>query len=411
MTRRNPKPSAKSAPGQESIEIVSGKLGPLGPQKIEIYPLTVFIGKQGTGKSLIAQMLFLFRALGDLVKLEVGRRIASSRKRIVEGDTTELVAKVIDGLRSGRRRFANLTQPNATIAWRGRHALTGEMESLRFNAQFATRAIAPTRSLLSLAKLAAESRAALPFGAMFVPTERLLFSMLPAAELYRALSLPLIFESFASELDRLWDAAADASPDVLETPRLATARDRLKAALGGEIHRTASNWRWKFNVGGDARALDLDMASSGQRSSGYLDTIALGLLALRARKKLGEGFTLYLEEPEIHLHPDAERLVVELLSVLVANGIRVVLTTHSLTVLYAVNNLLLRSKLADSAAAPTLSPGQTQAYLCDHDGKVTPLLDRKHGFIDEQHLGGVADTLLAEMNSITQKLRKQGAPP
>jgi predicted ATPase len=49
---------------KESIQIEGG-FGPIQSEpltKIDISPLTVFIGPQGTGKSLISQMLYFFQA-------------------------------------------------------------------------------------------------------------------------------------------------------------------------------------------------------------------------------------------------------------------------------------------------------------------------------------------------------------
>lgn len=392
----------------EHIEIVSGRLGPLEAQSIEIKPFTVLVGRQGTGKSLVAQMLYLFRALGDLARLEAGRRVAGARKRPVKLDVNDVFGRVVDGLRSGHRRFANLTVPNATIAWRGVHALSDKPEELRFNAQFATRQINASRRPITLMKSAIEART-IPLGAVFVPTERLLVSLLPAAELYRSLELPLIFESFTTALERLWDAGQDATPDVLSAPLLEEARGELRRSLGGELHRTATMWKWRFASDEQSRSLDLDMASSGQRSNAFFDPIALGLLALRARGRLGQGFTLYVEEPEIHLHPEAERRVVELLGVLVHHGIRVVITTHSLTVLQSVNNLLLRSKLAPRRDLVRLDPKDAEAYLFSPDGRARALVDRRAGFIDETALGHVADDLQSEMNRIAVQLHELGA--
>ena len=46
------------------------------------------------------------------------------------------------------------------------------------------------------------------------------------------------------------------------------------------------------------------------------------LFSLRAAGELGEPFTIYVEEPEIHLHPTAERAIVEVLAYLVNSGFR-----------------------------------------------------------------------------------------
>ncbi|MFH0902815.1 MAG: AAA family ATPase [Pseudomonadota bacterium] len=391
---------------RESLHIRAGRLGPLEPQSLDISPLTLLIGGQGTGKSLVAQSLYLFRALPQLVHIEATGRILQQRRRqAARVDLDRIVEKVIDGLRSPRRRFANLTHPNVTLEWEGVHSIDGldsQPRTLGFNAQYATRQVQLRKSLKELAEEVTDSRAN-ELGALFLPSERLLFAMLPDPSIHRAIGLPLLFEAFVRAVNLLYDAATDqsAEPDVT-----------LANALGGYVRRTPTTWRWVFadKYMKRTRTIDLDMASSGQRAAGILEILGPGLTALRTRGALAEPFTLYLEEPEIHLHPEAERLVVEMLATLVRAGFRVVVTTHSLTVLYAVNNLLLRTKLReiDSTDGLYLEPQEVAAYHLQN-GIAKDLLEENPDFIDESALGTVADDLQGEMNRIAIRLHDAGS--
>ena len=121
---------------------------------------------------------------------------------------------------------------------------------------------------------------------------------------------------------------------------------------------------------------------------------------------MASPFTLYVEEPEIHLHPRAEWAVIEALAYMVSKGFRVVMTTHSLTALYVINNLLLaggrRRKGAGRRSAAEgidLLFKDVAAYHL-HAGEVTSLRDEETGQLDESALGRVADTLAAEMNRL-----------
>ncbi len=81
-----------------------------------------------------------------------------------------------------------------------------------------------------------------------------------------------------------------------------------------------------------------------------------------------------------------------------------VITTHSLNVLYVLNNLLLASKLPSQKAAdevPTeirLAPGLVAAYHLQLDGAVQPLHSGAGEGLDERALGAAADDLAAQMN-------------
>ncbi len=222
------------------------------------------------------------------------------------------------------------------------------------------------------------------------------------------MSAPLILQTFAQIMDVAGRIQSDWPDGVPDTEQGKWIRKRLMGALGGEAHMRGSAWRWEFDVEGKKRGLDLDMASSGQRANWPLSIIPQVLFSLRARGELAEAFTLYVEEPEIHLHPEAEHAIVEVLAYLVRNGIRVVLTTHSLTVLYTINNLLMASSLPSQELADEipleirLRPDDVAAYHLKQDGSIERLPTDKNT-ISEESLGSVADDLSLQMNRILAK--------
>jgi len=222
------------------------------------------------------------------------------------------------------------------------------------------------------------------------------------------MSAPLILQTFAQFMDVAGRIQSDWNDGVPDTDQGTWIRDRLLSALGGRAYLRGGAWRWEFEADGKTRTLDLDMASSGQRANWPLSIIPQVLFSLRARGEVAEGFTLYVEEPEIHLHPDAERAVIEVLAYLVKKGFRVVLTTHSLTALYTINNLLLASSISERELAKEippdvrLSPDDVAAYHLRLDHPIERLLTSE-GTISETALGSVADDLSLQMNRILAK--------
>jgi len=69
------------------------------------------------------------------------------------------------------------------------------------------------------------------------------------------------------------------------------------------------------------------------------------LVALRAAKP---GQLVYLEEPELHLHPRAQYALAEPLADAATRGVRVVAETHSSLLLQAVQALVAEGKLDPS---------------------------------------------------------------
>jgi hypothetical protein len=93
-----------------------------------------------------------------------------------------------------------------------------------------------------------------------------------------------------------------------------------------------------------------------------------------------KGSLVILEEPEAHLHPDAQRNLVRLLIRLVNRGVRVLLITHSPYVLQQINNCIMLYRLDKAkreeffkkhgyTKEDILNPDLVSAYLFELDKK------------------------------------------
>lgn len=89
----------------------------------------------------------------------------------------------------------------------------------------------------------------------------------------------------------------------------------------------------------DGRRINLGNCSSGQQ-----ETLPLALMLKRLPfLRMRSGSSVYIEEPEAHLFPTAQRLALELIALTFnasESRLQVVITTHSPYVLTALNNLL-----------------------------------------------------------------------
>jgi predicted ATPase len=95
-----------------------------------------------------------------------------------------------------------------------------------------------------------------------------------------------------------------------------------------------------FLVHKDQRKVNLTNASSGQQETLPLVII---LKTLTRINSVGGGFTLYIEEPEAHLFPTAQKRIVELLARTfnsTNNKFQIFVTTHSPYILSSFNNLI-----------------------------------------------------------------------
>ena len=411
MPREKKQPDRKRH--TEIFTISGGALGPVPACELQIRPFTVFLGAQGTGKSLVAQTLYAFEELPCLMAYVSARRGAARK------DSVELFRSILDQLRSSERRFGTFASPNVNITWQRSSDdewPQAALQKLSFRAYSATGQVTVKRAMrefLDRLRRDVLSQREPPLRhAVFFPTERMVISQLRSAMSAGYLALPITFSLFSQWMD---DRAAPivgnwvrGEPDTREG-RLV--KQLGAEALGGQARKYGDQWKWQFGSGKARRQFDLDMASSGQRANWSLPYLASALFSIRGTGDVGEVLTIFVEEPEIHLHPLAQRKMVEILALLVRSGFRVVVTTHSLVVLYTLNNLMQAALLGTELDEPDLPapelriPAEDVSVYAFSPGKPPrQLVDFKRAFIDETELGRVDEELSTELNAVAARL-------
>ncbi len=378
--------------------LIKGNLGPIKANEsglsLDVRPLTVFIGEQGTGKSLISQILYFFRNLPFLA-----RYYAIQQSNEISDE--KLIRVALDNLRSDRRAIAVFGNPNATVKY-------GDKKELGFGLHTVNSQVIPRKALLEQVNFLRSQSVAPRGNALFVPAERVLYAHAKDPTVWDLLALPSTLKFFASALESAGNTFDQWDKGIPATEQGRFARELGLAALKGEVEHQADKWFWRFDP---HKRVDIDMASSGQKANWPLVLLAEALFDWREQRAIGEPFYLHVEEPEIHLHPAAQVAMVKILAYLVNQGFRVTITTHSLTVLYVINNLMLASELKTADNHPVihseapipelrLSPERVSAYVFRSDGQVQDLVDREEGFINETELGRIGEQLSYEMNFI-----------
>jgi hypothetical protein len=380
---------------KEILHIKKGALGPirnLPESGLEIYPFTLFIGKQGTGKSLVSQLIYFFRNLPLLVRYYRARMGP-------EASPERIVRAALDNLRSARRAIAVFADPSAIVTY----GYAGQEWGFRMDRR--NRLIYPHQSMKrDIERMHGRLETGRLGKAVYIPAERILYSHAQAPSVWEILSWPSTLFRFGDLMEMVaetfhqWE---DGQPDTVEGQRI---REIGKQALGGEAYRVGERWKWEF--GGKER-LDIDMASSGQKANWPLVLLAEALFTWRRDREIPEDFAIHMEEPEIHLHPEAQVAMVKILAYLVNHGFRVLVTTHSMTVLYVLNNLIEASALPEDYTEPgipepevRLKPGKVGAYFFREDGVVVDLVDKALGVISEAELAEVGESLVVEANRI-----------
>jgi len=110
-----------------------------------------------------------------------------------------------------------------------------------------------------------------------------------------------------------------------------------------------------------------DLVSIADVGFGLSQTLPVIVALLVAQS----GQTVYLEEPEIHLHPRAQARMADLLSEAAQRGVRVIAETHSSLLLRAIQTLVARGKLSPDLVKlhwfTRLEDGSTEVKSADLD--------------------------------------------
>ena len=162
----------------------------------------------------------------------------------------------------------------------------------------------------------------------------------------------------------------------------------------------------------DGRRISIANSSSGQQETLPL-TIILAALPFLASPAVGQ--TVYIEEPEAHLFPSAQRNIVELIATVFNSRkeqLQFFITTHSPYVLTALNNLLQAGLLYEESSEDiqhqlekivsrykSLDVDDLSAYVLS-DGKCNSIVCPDTGLIDARVIDSVSDELAIEFDQL-----------
>lgn len=162
----------------------------------------------------------------------------------------------------------------------------------------------------------------------------------------------------------------------------------------------------------DNRKINVSFSSSGQQETLPLLVLLKSLTRITVK---GSGATTYIEEPEAHLFPSAQKKIVELISVIYNHAgisLQFVITTHSPYILTAFNNLLQAGHLLENGADKkklfkivpefeVLKCGELNAYAFQ-DGGVVSLIDEETGLISADLLDQVSEEIAVQFDELLE---------
>ena len=243
------------------------------------------------------------------------------------------------------------------------------------------------------------------YSQFFIPAGRSFFSQVNTnifTLLNNKQSLDPLLIEFGSLYENLKEIGIEKDALIHEVEVLMN--DILKGAL---VRKEKKDWIYH----NDGRIVNLTKASSGQQEV----TPLLYLLALfPVLNFTNGGATVFIEEPEAHLFPTAQRKVVQLLARLAndyRNDFQLFITTHSPYILSSFNNLMEAGKIAQEQPEKQkeiekvvpreewLKPADVNASSI-FAGKLTSLIDEETKLISQNHLDSVSDDLAIDFGKL-----------
>lgn len=390
--------------------------GPVAEADLAIRDLTVFIGPQASGKSLTAQLLYFMRGIEELAppgaeEHEEESHLLGLLRSWMDPAALELAISE-DSSVSWRPRGDEGAVESAFSVYR--HKQGAPHPTLSWDLSLEDNEVLEDR----LAKTLDAGQLKPPTGEqqIYVPAGRILCSLLPpglAVSLLNRKSLR--WPGFLAQFYATMEEAIEKLP----------ASPHSSSTAVGALAKSASSLRGTLSRGRNHVRLTIETRDGTQITTGITGGFASGQLEswplwalIQAHLDTPEVKRIFIEEPEAHLHPAAQRDLVETLVVLLRHRFRFVVTTHSPYILYALNNALMAGKVrAANRPLPAgfsdefvLTPAQVSAYRFAPDGVVRPILDEETALLDAKDLDDPAGELGGDFARLQDALDAPEAP-
>ena len=399
---------------------------------VEFHPLTVIIGPQASGKSVLCKLGFFFQSLLSDQLRSVSERESfttfkeSTRKKFLRwfpieswgdkkfeicfsaGEFESRITRTEYKGKLGQTFRIHMSEPFQKL-YETSLAQTEKITNARLERDIDT--IMPTwevrEAILGLqGRLLGADRID---GQLFVPAGRSFFTSIGRAiavfEQSSTLDpLTIVFgRIFRSHLDRM-----------SRTRHIETSAPIARAfieMLGGELRGNRDEEHLSMK---DGRKIPLSLLSSGQQE-------LLPLLTVLPDRNARSKQLLYIEEPEAHLFPSAQSQLVQLLASL-TNGSRdqtsLVITTHSPYVLAKFNNLILAGSLGRRRKDQVAKVVPTEYWIGRHKLRAYAIFEgtlhqitQKDGLIDADYLDDVSGEIGMEFERLLEIEAEANAKP
>lgn len=409
---------------------------------IEIKQINILIGPQASGKSVIAKLLyffknFIFEIIDVSISLKSKRDLDKGLKLKFReyfpvsswGNNNFKIRYSIDEeYVEISRKQSKKKQSSIIIQYSGRYkdALTElrdftkktkkkELEQpnrLNLRSQIKLNYHIERAFLLVLAE---EENKLAAFTQLYIPAGRSFFAHLKNS-IFTFLSENNTVDPFLADFGTFYERSKSPmlleiiNDEALEQQELSKETNLLneKILCGKYLQKNGEDYLQLA----EKRTIEISNSSSGQQ-----ETLPLIIILRRlAFEQIGiSGSSVYIEEPEAHIFPTAQKNIVELISTVYnarKDSLQFFITTHSPYILTAFNNLIQAGILAVDATEEKieqisqhvpksrfLNPDEVAVYSLEN-GYCKSIIDEETGLIDANIIDEVSNELAIQFDEL-----------
>lgn len=410
-------------------QIIIENFGGLKKMEFELKNINILIGPQASGKSITVKLLYFFKTFTtEIIKsIENGES-----KRTLDSKQKERFSNYFPKESWPKNNFKiqyisnqtwikierkslktlsfNYSENLVKMISKGRKFLKDEQKKIDLE-----RRISSFRANRNMRRrfndcLNNEFSEILSYNQFFIPAGRSFFANIQSS-IFSFLSNNKSLDPFLIEFGSFYDSFKRFSLDN------DSEEDKKNNKVFDSVINEIMNGSYKrekekdFIVHNDTRKVNLASASSGQQE---ILPLILVLKVLSGINFENGGATLYIEEPEAHLFPTAQKKIVQLLSRTFnsqKSNFQIIVTTHSPYILSSFNNLLEGGKIIQDDVEKSknvfkvipekeiLNPKDLIAYSI-FNGKKQNLLDEETSLISQNILDSVSDEISEDFGKL-----------
>ncbi len=399
--------------------------------QIELSRMNVFIGPQASGKSVCAKLLFYFREIIRRMTAGVASQRTDAQIHMedeqrffryfppISWGAGDFVVEYAVGDFSVKVVRAESASATVKVTYSALYAkLLSDVRQVKTQIE-EERSKAPishfldpltTNTLYSVIKgLSEKIDARLGNYTYFIPAGRSFFAALQN-NIFSLMADNINIDPFLTEFGRLFEGMSyNYHYDIKEWLDEKLVK-RVSQLICGTYLRVEGE---DYILAADGRQVPFGSTSSGQQE---VLPLVITLVGLAPQDNKAMQATLFIEEPEAHLYPTAQREIVHLLAAVTdlasdETSSQYVITTHSPYILSALNNLMYGAQLA--AQSPdkrarvvqvlgdaALVPAENVRAYAFGDGQVQSIIDAETGLVRATILDSVSNELAKEFGDL-----------